>query len=130
MNSSLYVLTQPANLFYPRGIETAAEWLNENVQPNDFILADIETSQILAQRTSLKVYIGHEMETLDFQNKESMMNAYFKGTAADEWLSQTPVRWVIVGPYESNIAEVFNPPVNLELMYDKNSVKIYRVVAQ
>ncbi|NOH04283.1 MAG: hypothetical protein HND47_21080 [Chloroflexi bacterium] len=127
LNSSLYVLTQPKALFYPREIQAAAQWLDENAAPGDFVLADVQTSQILAQRTRLKVYVGHEMETLYFHNKESAMKAYFNGTISAEWLSQTPVRWVVYGPYEAEINASFLPDSTLTLVHQNDAVKIYEV---
>lgn len=128
LNSSLYVLGHPSNLYYPRDLEAAIQWLDNNSSPNDFVLAEVQTSQILAQKTHLKVYVGHEMETLYFHNKEAVMQAYFNGTISDEWLSQTPIRWVIYGPYESEIASSFQPSLSLEPVYQNESVKIYKVI--
>ncbi len=127
LNSSLYVLTRPEKLFYPKGIESAAQWLIENASPNEFFLANVETSQIITQRTQLKTYVGHEMETLFFHNKEAVMKEYFNGTLSDQWLIQTPIEWVIYGPYEHEINALFSPTSMLRLAYENDSVKIYKV---
>ena len=127
---SLFLKTLPPERFFPRDLDNAFIWLNENVPPNEFVLADIATSQLVAQKTGLRVYVGHEMETIRFEEKKLEMQAFFKGMQSPDWLSQTQVRWIIYGPYEKNISNVFTPSSSLELMYDKNGVKIYRVNTQ
>jgi len=127
---SLFLKTHPPERFYPSELDNAFIWLNENTTPNEFVLADISTSQLVAQKTGLKVYVGHEMETIRFEEKKLEMQAFFVGTQSPDWLSKTQVQWVIFGPYERKIADVFTPPANLELVYDKNGVQIYRVISQ
>ncbi len=124
---SLYMQARPTDKFYPRDLENALVWLDENAIPNDFVLADIKTSQLVAQRTRLKTYIGHEMETLYFSNKKSIMEAYYKGIVPEDWLEQTPVQWIIYGPYEKEISNSFKADPKLEIVYKNNTVTIYQV---
>ena len=124
---SLFMQSRPADKFYPRDLESALVWLDENANPNDFVLADIKTSQLVAQRTGLKVYVGHEMETLHFDNKKSIMNDYYKGNAPADWLKQTPIQWVIYGPYEQEISIFFTASPEMEIAYKNDSVTIYKV---
>lgn len=127
LNASLFVQTRPVSLFYPRDLETAIQWLEANSKPNEFALASVETSQVIAQETHLQVYTGHEMETLYFDNKESAMRAYFNGTISDEWLSQTSIRWILYGPLEEALTPDFSPSPSLDLVYQNDSVEIYEV---
>lgn len=124
---SLYMQTRPANKFYPRDLENALVWLDENAAPNDFVLADVETSQLVAQRTRLKAYVGHEMETLYFNNKKSIMTGYYEGIASSDWLKQTPIRWVIYGPYEKEVSNLFIAGFKLKIAYKNDLVTIYKV---
>lgn len=127
LSSSLYVASRPAQLFYTSDIKNAAEWLNINASPNDFVLASMETSQVLAQNTFLKMYFGHEMETLYFQNKEALVNAYFQGAIGDDWLSQTTIKWIVYSPYEKEIIDIFTPSNRLVITYQNDTVSIYKV---
>jgi hypothetical protein len=72
------------------------------------------------------MYIGHAMETLYFENKESLVNKYFQGVIGDTWLSQTPVKWIVYSPYEKEITDIFRPSKSLILVYQTDSVKIYK----
>ncbi len=125
---SLYMQTRPTDKFYPRDLESTLVWLDKNAAPNDFVLADIKTSQLVAQRTRLRVYVGHEMETINFESKNSNMQAYYKkGNLPEDWLAQTRIQWVIYGPYEKTIASSFVASSELAMVYKNESVIIYKV---
>lgn len=127
LGSSLFLKTTPTNKFYPHDLENALIWLDKTARPNDFVLADISTSQIVAQRTQLKVFVGHEIETLYFSEKKLEMEAFYKGNPSPNWLTHTKIQWVIYGPYEKNISSSFAADSVLEKVYQNNSVSIYKV---
>lgn len=124
---SLFMQSYPPSKFYPPDLERAFIWLNENATPNDFVLASVPSSQLTAQRTTLKVYTGHEMETLDYQKKKSEMEAYYMGNQPPAWLKQNQIQWVIYGPYEKEVASSFTADAQLEEVYKNDSVTIYKV---
>lgn len=126
---SLFLRTLPGGRFYPRDVESALVWLakRENAAPNDFVLADVSTSQLVAQQTTLRVYIGHEMETLNYTNKIHAMKSFYKGTSSTNWLAQTQTKWVIYGPYEKTISRSFSPGSELEMVYQNDTVIVYKV---
>lgn len=128
LNSSLYIYTKPANLFYSQDLLQASQWLDKNASLQDLVLASQETSQIFAQTTPLKMYFGHEMETLYFDKKQAEVFAYYEGRSSNEWLTQTPVKWVIYGPYEVKINNNFVAGENLSLVYENETVKIFKVI--
>jgi len=127
LGSGLFMQTQPAEKFNSRDLENALVWLNENAKPDDFVLADIKTSQLVAQRTSLRVYVGHQMETIYFEDKKLSMIAYFQGNSPKGWLTQTRAQWVIYGQYEKEISSSFAPRSELKLAYKNETVTIYKV---
>lgn len=129
LGSSLFMQSHPAEKFYPHDLENAFIWLNKNASPNNFVLGDISSSQLVAQRTALKVYVGHEMETLDYQRKKSEMEAFYKGEQSQDWLMQNQIQWVIYGPYEKQISGSFTEGTQLEKAYSNDSVTIYKVTA-
>ncbi len=124
---SLFMQSRPADKFYPRDLESALVWLDENARPNDSVLGDIKTSQLVAQRTRLKVFVGHEMETLSFKDKQLMMERYYEGAVSEDWLDQKPIQWIIYGPYERDISDTFVASANLKGVYENSSVIIYKV---
>jgi hypothetical protein len=126
LGTSQHIQTLPTEKYYPRDFENALAWLNENATPNDFVLGSIPSSQLTAQRTRLKVYVGHKMETIQFENKKSYMISFYKGTSPKNWLTQTRVQWVIYGPYEREISSSFSPSPDLKLIYKNKTVTIYK----
>lgn len=118
---SLFLKTLPDDRFYPRDVESALVWLEKNAEPNDFVLADVPTSQLVAQRTQFKVYVGHEMETLRYEEKKERMELFFDGEISDGWLGETQVKWVIADKDDDLNTS------GLEVVYDNESVIVYRV---
>jgi hypothetical protein len=124
---SLHMQTRPESAFYPQDLEDAFAWLDKNAAPNDFALGDMQTGQLLGQRTRQKAYLGHEMETLYVENKAAIVQAYYRGLAPPDWLSQTPIRWVIYGPYERELAPNFQAQNTLKIVYQNETVSVYEV---
>jgi hypothetical protein len=117
---SLFLKTLPDDRFYPRDVESALVWLDKNAAPNDFVLANVSTSQLVAQRTQLKVYVGHEMETLHYEEKKEKMELFFAGEISDGWLAETQVKWVIADKDDDLDTS------GLEVVYENASVVVYQ----
>jgi hypothetical protein len=125
LGQAAYLRTYPETLFYPAGLDQAAGWFGENARYNDFVLASEQTSQVLAQKTGLRAYLGHPMETLDYQTKLANVQAFFQGGSTE--LAGRPIKWVVYGPLEQTFNPVFQPMQNLELVYEHQDVKIFQV---
>jgi hypothetical protein len=91
------------------------------------VLGNIRTGQLLAQRTRLKTYVGHPMETLFFDSKTAAVEAYYRGETPKGWIEQTPIQWVVYSLYEKEFTPTFIPEPDLELVYQNNTVQIYKV---
>jgi hypothetical protein len=128
LGRSLYLLAHPDDFFYPASLDSALVWLEENATVNDFVLSAIPSGQLITQKTDMRVYLGHPMETLDYNNKSHSVETYFKGHSDSDWLEQTKVRWVFFGPYERALVggTVF-PYAWLKVAYQSAEVTIYRV---
>lgn len=120
-----YIQTHPDDLYYPASLDRAVAWMRENAGYNDFILASEQTSQVLAQQTSLRAYLGHEMETLHYRKKEENMEAFFQGKFPE--LASKPIKWVVYGPLERQLNPDFVAPASLELVYDSPELQIFEV---
>jgi len=125
LGRAAYLQTHPADLYYPASMDRAISWLRDNAQYNEFVLAAEETSQVLAQKAGMRVYLGHEMETLNYRDKQNLVNSFFANNMDD--LAVAPIQWIIYGPYEKMINLNFQPASNLELVYSDLDLKIYKV---
>jgi len=125
LSQAVYLQTHPENLYYPASLDRAVNWLRENAQYNDFVLASEQTSQVLAQKAGLRAYFGHEMETLNYETKRSEVQAFFQGKLPE--LASSPIQWVVYGPFERKLNPNFEKPDDLELVYDIQDLQIYKV---
>ena len=125
LGQSIYLQSHPENFFYPASLDNAILWLRYHAQYNDFVLASEVTSQVLAQKAGMRVYHGHEMETLDYEIKKANVLAFFQGDLPS--LASKPIKWIVYGPAERKFVSDFQPPPSLELVYDSRGLQIYRV---
>ncbi len=125
LGRAVYLQTHPDDFYYPTSIDQGVAWLSEHAQYNDFVLASEETSQVIAQKGGMRVYLGHEMETLGYKIKQADVHAFFQGDMPG--IANKPIRWVIYGPIEREINPDFQPPSNLELVYDSQELQIFEV---
>lgn len=125
LGRAVYLQTHPEEFYYPSSVDDAIAWLQENGQYNDFVLAAEGTSQVLAQRAGMRVYSGHEMETMDYAAKKLKVADFFQGRSPG--LASVPIQWVIYGPIERGLAPNFQPTDNLELVYSSHDLQIYQV---
>jgi hypothetical protein len=128
LGRSLFLLNRPSEFFYPATLNPALVWLDENAAPEDFVLSSTPSGQLIAQNTNLRVYIGHEMETLDFKTKFQTVTNFYNGQTNSDWLENSTVRWVLYGPYERMLTEKTDfTPNGLEIAYRWADVIVYQV---
>ncbi len=115
----------PANrLFHTRGEIQALDWLNLNAPADSVVLSTVEIGNYLPVRTSLRAFVGHSPETLYMDVKEPLMHDYFAGILSTDrrrsLYDSYGIRYVISGQDALPFAE-------LQLLYDRESYRIYRV---
>jgi hypothetical protein len=119
--------TRPEPVFYPAGLDPAMDWLADNAKPGDFVLGTEYTGQLVAQKTGLKVYLGHEMETIGYNTKKQEVAEWYQANIPASVLEDLPVEWVVYGPYEQKEAPHFMPGANLTLVYEEAGVSIFKI---
>jgi len=125
LGRAAFLYTHPKEFYYPASLDSAMRWLKDHAQYNDFVLASEYTSQVLAQKTGMRVYAGHEMETLNNAVKHAKVEAFFANELPE--LATAAIQWVVYGPEEQKINVDFSPPENLDLVYETTDVKLYQV---
>jgi hypothetical protein len=91
------------------------------------LLSTDETGRLVAQKTGRKVYLGHPMETLHYEEKKQEVTLFYAGDLPITWLAGLPIQWVIYGPYERELTPAFVPGPDLQLAFETEAVRIYRV---
>ncbi len=119
--------TLPDSAFYPASLDPAFKWLSDNAAPADFVLAAENTSQLVAQKSGLHVYAGHEMETIHYTEKMKQVADWYQANLPEAELAASGVKWVIYGPYEKRLAPDFRPGDHLETVFTDSEVTLYQV---
>jgi hypothetical protein len=116
-----------STLFEPTALVQAVDWLAKNGTPDEVVLASESTSQLVAIRTPLRLYFGHEMETLHYDEKSQAVERFYRGEQPDGWLEAQGITWVIFGPHETEWRQTPLGAAGLEIAYQNNLVTIYRI---
>jgi len=128
LGNSLYVLSRPAALFDPVELVRAADWLEAHAGQDDVVLSTERSGQLIAARAGLPVYLGHPIETLDYERKTGRVAALYRGEDMGAWLAGSGVRWVLFGPYEQVLGGGTAPGLPLEIKFNDNGVLVYAVL--
>jgi hypothetical protein len=116
---------RPGLLFESTALVDAVDWLGENSAPDDVVLAAEPTAQLVAIRTPLRLFLGHEMETLHYREKSQLVEQFYRDGQSADWLAAKGVDWVVFGPHEK---EWGNVSLNLPVVFQNDQVVIYEVM--
>jgi hypothetical protein len=125
-NSIMIMMNRPSTLFEPVALVQAVDWLAKNGTPDDVVLASEPTSQLVAIRTPLRLYFGHEMETLQYDKKSREVQLFYQGAQPGDWLEAKGITWVVFGPHESEGRWMPSEASNLEIAFQNGLVIIYK----
>ena len=119
------------DLFYPSEVTKAVDWLKAHSTSDDVILSSYITGNLIPARIGRKVFIGHEMETIDFARKKELMQAFFTQMSGEErcaLLEKYGISLIFFGPYERAIGHLSPGELNcVEKIYQEDGVEIFRV---
>jgi hypothetical protein len=97
------------------GLATISNWLL------------VTTGLYVVTLTEHKMYSGHPIETLGYQQKKLNTEAIYRGERDREWLMEQGIRWVINGPYETQHGGSLKFSADLNGEYRNSDVEIFRV---
>ena len=122
---SMFVSSQPDILYDPAALVEAIDWLGTEASGEDVVLSAPRSGQLVAARGGLTAYIGHPIETLDYDHKARLVESYFAGAIGQAELPYCGCDWLIVGPYERALGSEFLPQ-DAELIYQNDDVAVYQ----
>ena len=133
--NALYASGQPAPIFDPASLVRVVDWLGENAGPDDALLASARSGLLVPPRIGLRTFIGHPIETLDYEQKNERVKAFFQVEGMTmveriEFLTECDCNWVLFGPYEGSEGKVFDPSSLsiLQLEHQEQDVRLYRII--
>ncbi len=131
---SAYVIHRPDELYDPASVIEAVDWLGEHADLDQAVLSSPRTGLIIPGRTGLRVYIGHQMETLYYNQKADTVSRFYnkEGMSTQErraFLETCGCSWIIYGPFER--AEKgdlqLQALTELHLAFENEEVQVFRI---
>ena len=122
----------PEPIFHPRQQLEAIEWLKENTDPRDTILAGPRTGAFIPAAIGHRVFWIHWCETFDLPQKRTEFDAFFDADTQDAWrcrfLTKYSIKYLFYGPQERSWGN-FQPQNKpyLRLSFQRGEYAIYEV---
>jgi hypothetical protein len=124
---------QPKYFFFlPHDTAKAFSWLQRNGNNNTVVLSSPITGNFIPGWSGRRVYVGHNVETLKFKEKQDLAARFFRSDGIAEerqaFLRQNSITYVFVGPWERQIHGFnFQTEPYLQEVFSSTLVNIYRV---
>jgi hypothetical protein len=119
-------------LYVPDDKIAGYKWLKNNTNEDDVILTDLYNGNLIPGRIMRKVYVGHGVETLFFDNKFMRMVWFFSFDEADDkkekFLRDNNIDYIFYSGNEKGIGD-YNPAEKnyLEPVFHFGDTDIYKV---
>ena len=128
-----YLATKPDNIFINQDIKNAAEWYRSQTSIKETILASAEVGNIIPGLVGRRVFIGHGVETINFNNKGQQMLWFFKTNTDDlakkEFLQNNHLDYIFYAAKEKELGDFFPQKKDyLKSVYKNNSVEIFKFI--
>jgi hypothetical protein len=120
-------------LFWPAEVTAAVDWLGEQTSWEDTVLAAPETGGLIPARIGHRVVLGHEMETVNYEEKRAAVARFYgaETSNAERWrlLETWGTEYVFYGPYERQLGG-FRPTHASELVrvFHQDEVSVFKVI--
>lgn len=118
------------DFFYPAGVVKAVDWLGAHCKLEEVTLSAYRTGNLIPARVGCKVFLGHEMETVDFVRKHGIVEAFFSHLGEEERcaiLEKYGISFVFHGPYEKALGPLSPGELKcVEKVYEGEEVEIFR----
>lgn len=137
ISSNIYVLTenfvvanQKLNYMH-NDYKESMEWLKDNTQKDETILAQFVNGNIIPSISNRKVYLGHWSETPNRMEKMDIVAWFFKENNEDqqkkEFLKNSRVNYIFFSPMEDGLGN-FDPDTKnyLKKIYTNDNIRIYK----
>jgi hypothetical protein len=136
-NSTAMINTKNNPVFYTPDEVAGYAWLRENTAPDAVILTTMQRDGTgsggrLVAMTGRRVFIGHWIETIHFEDKIAQITQFFALQTADTWhqefLKSADIDYVWYDDYARKMGSW--SPANrayLELVFDEETLQIYQV---
>lgn len=107
-------------------------WLKSHTNDNDVILSNWFYGNLIPGLTGRTVYLGHKAQTIDFEQKISLINNFLLSSDTKlslSFLEANKIKYIFLGNNDSMLSYGFKPDSKpfLTKIYSENGVLIYKV---
>lgn len=108
------------------------EWIRQNTSPDDIVLTNWFYGNILPGVAGRKVYIGHKIQTPNFDQKINLINSFLlekDAKKALEFLHKNKIKYIYLGNNDTMLQYGFEPSKKAYLIkeFDEGGVTVRRV---
>jgi hypothetical protein len=129
---ALLAVTRSPKLFDSTDVMEAVDWLGDNSDWQDTVLAAERTGNLIPARIGHRVHLGHPIETAYYMLKVEQVAKFFGGPMTDDerraLLAECACRYVFLGPAEKELGD-FAPPDFLRQVFANDKVTVYEVMS-
>jgi len=117
--------SQTTALFFLRYEERVAlDWLRENGQAGETVLASPRLGMFVPGQTGLHAFYGHPFETIEAGTKKARAEAFFRGEIEQVL---PPVDFIIYGPSEQALGRP-ESLANYPVVFSANGLSVFEVI--
>jgi hypothetical protein len=118
--------------FLYRDDVAALEWLEQNANPDDVVLTSLHVGHFLPGLSGTKAFLSSGVMTLDFVEKEEMVQRFFTSSTTDDQrrkiIETYGIQYVLSGPAERRLGD-FDPATSalFEPAFEATHTRVFRV---
>jgi hypothetical protein len=119
---------------YRDGAEvTALDWLSQQVEPDDVVLASYETGNYLPARVGARAFVGHGPESVQAAQKKVLAAQFFDAATHRTWrqqlLAEYGIDYVFWGPTERDLGSFVPQGADyLQRIYEQDGYLLFEVI--
>ncbi|MDD5340922.1 MAG: glycosyltransferase [Patescibacteria group bacterium] len=128
-----FLASKPEIVYIEKGTKTAMDWYRVNSGYEDTILASRIDGNLIPGVIGRRVFLGHDVETINYKQKLAEIMNFFGGNNDDQkkinFLKENRIDYLFYSVSEKRLGN-FNPSVKnyLAKIYEKNGVEIFKVI--
>lgn len=126
------IFNQPHIDYYlPREIRQGMNWLKTNTHADDAVLGSYATGILIPALAGNRVFLGHFAQTVNWPEKNEMINRYFRGKISEsereDFLRSWNIQYVFYSPLERQLG-IYDPDTSPYLIpvFRNAMVSIYQ----
>jgi hypothetical protein len=110
-SASVTAWARPSSLFHSSAQLAAFDWLNEHLTEQDVVLASYDTGNLIPAWTGKRVLLGHWAESVNWEERERLVVAFFDVATADGWrvelLRRYGISYIFFGERERALGDFY-----------------------